>query len=87
MGRSLDQHPILGPMFARAMQTKTSVVSDPLNLMGRDGPIGLVIVVLIGVVTVLLIMNMNKRIKKLPPSFEEQPPPRPDDAPPAPPKA
>ncbi|MCB1392793.1 HWE histidine kinase domain-containing protein [Nitrobacter sp.] len=42
-GRSLDQHPILGPMFARAMQTKTSAVSDPLNLMVRDGPIGLVI--------------------------------------------
>lgn len=43
LGRSLDHHPILGPMFARAMQTKTSAVSDPLNLMGRDGPIGLVI--------------------------------------------
>ncbi|HRO00429.1 HWE histidine kinase domain-containing protein [Nitrobacter sp. TKz-YC01] len=42
-GRSLDQHPILGPMFARAIQTRTSVVSDPLNLMEGDGPIGLVI--------------------------------------------
>lgn len=42
-GRSLDQHPILGPMFARAMQTRTSAVSDPLNLMDREGPIGLVI--------------------------------------------
>lgn len=42
-GRSLDQHPILGPMFARAMQTRTSAVSDPLNLMDREGPTGLVI--------------------------------------------
>jgi len=50
------------------------------------GPIGLVIVVLIGVATVLLIMNMNKRIKKLPRSFEDSPATRPDDAPPAPPK-
>ena len=38
------------------------------------GPIGLVIVVLIGVVTVLLILNMNKRSKRLPPSFPEQEP-------------
>ncbi len=42
-GRSLDQHPILGPMFARAMQTRTSVVSDPINLLRPDGPIGLVL--------------------------------------------
>ena len=44
------------------------------------GPIGLLIVVLIGVVTVLLIMNMNKRIKRLPPSFPEEQ--GPDDEPP-----
>jgi two-component sensor histidine kinase len=42
-GRSLDQHPILGPMLARALQTRTSVVSDPINLLRPDGPIGLVI--------------------------------------------
>jgi two-component sensor histidine kinase len=42
-GRSLDDHPILGPMLARAMQTGTSVVSDPINLLQPDGPIGLVI--------------------------------------------
>ena len=36
------------------------------------GPIGLVIVVLIGVATVLLIMNMNKRIKRLPRSFDDE---------------
>ena len=42
-GRSLDRNPILGPMFARAMQTRTPVVSDPINLLRPDGPIGLVI--------------------------------------------
>ena len=42
-GRSLDRHPILGPMFARAMQTRTSVASDPINLLRPDGPIGLVL--------------------------------------------
>ena len=42
-GRSLDRQPILGPMFARAMQTRTSVASDPINLLRSDGPIGLVL--------------------------------------------
>jgi two-component sensor histidine kinase len=42
-GRSLDRHPILGPMFARAMQTRTSVASDPVSLMRPDGPIGVVL--------------------------------------------
>ncbi|WP_438276656.1 CHASE domain-containing protein [Nitrobacter sp.] len=43
VGRSLDEHPILGPMLARALQTKTSAVSDPINLLQPDGPLGLVI--------------------------------------------
>jgi two-component sensor histidine kinase len=43
LGRSLDQHPILGPMLTRALQTRTSVVSDPINLLPPDGPVGLVI--------------------------------------------
>jgi two-component sensor histidine kinase len=43
LGRSLDQHPILGPMLTRALQTRTSVVSDPINLLRPDGPVGLVI--------------------------------------------
>lgn len=39
------------------------------------GPLGLLIVLLLGVATVLLIRNMNARLKRLPPSFEppEQP--------------
>lgn len=40
------------------------------------GPLGLLIVLLLGVATVLLIRNMNARLKRLPPSFE--PPEQPD---------
>lgn len=35
------------------------------------GPLGLLIVLLIGVTTVLLIRNMNGRLKRLPQSFDE----------------
>jgi hypothetical protein len=37
------------------------------------GPIGLLVIVLIGVATILLIISMNKRIKRLPPSFPDEP--------------
>ena len=36
------------------------------------GPIGLLIIVLMLVATVLLIRNMNRRIKRLPPEFPKQ---------------
>ena len=42
------------------------------------GPIGLLIVLLMLIVTALLIRNMNGRLKRLPREF-----PRPSDAPPA----
>jgi two-component sensor histidine kinase len=42
-GRCLDQHPILGPMLERAMLEMKPVASDPLPLLHRDGPIGLVL--------------------------------------------
>jgi two-component sensor histidine kinase len=42
-GRSVDQHPILGPMLARAMAELTPVASDPFPLLREDGPIGLVL--------------------------------------------
>jgi hypothetical protein len=35
------------------------------------GPIGLLIVVLLGVATVLLIRNMDKRVKRLPREFPD----------------
>ena len=42
-GRSLDQHSILGPMLDRAMSELTPVASDPLPLLRKDGPIGVVL--------------------------------------------
>jgi hypothetical protein len=44
---------------------------------GIAGPLGLFVIVLLVVATVLLIRNMNKRIKRLP---EEFPPPPAKDA-------
>jgi two-component sensor histidine kinase len=43
LGRSLDEHPILGPMFARAMADAKPVASDPLPLVRPNGPIGIVL--------------------------------------------
>jgi len=37
---------------------------------GAAGPLGLLIVLLIGVSLVLLIRNMNGRLRRLPPSFD-----------------
>lgn len=37
------------------------------------GPIGLLVVLLIGVATVLLIRNMNGRLKRLPKEFPDPP--------------
>lgn len=38
---------------------------------GTAGPLGLLVVVLIGVALVLLIRNMNTRLRRLPKSFDE----------------
>ena len=37
---------------------------------GSAGPLGLLVVLLIGLAMVLLIRNMNKRLRRLPRSFE-----------------
>jgi len=42
---------------------------------GTAGPLGLLIVLLIGVALVLLIRNMSGRLRRLPPTFD--PPPAP----------
>ena len=42
-GRSVDHHPVLGPMLARAMTEGKPVASDPFPLLRQDGPIGLVL--------------------------------------------
>ncbi|MCU1592617.1 MAG: hypothetical protein JWO12_9 [Frankiales bacterium] len=48
---------------------------------GSAGPLGLLIVLLIGLALVLLIRNMNKRLKRLPASFDEGPDVSPPDGP------
>jgi len=56
---------------------------------GLAGPMGLLIIIVLGVVTVFLIRNMSKRIKRLPSTFDgsvdvpEAPAARPDGGPPA----
>ena len=42
-GRTVDQHPVLGPMLARAMADGKPVASDPFPLLDPDGPIGVVL--------------------------------------------
>jgi len=40
------------------------------DLSAAAGPIGLLVVVLIGLATVLLVRNMDKRLKRMPREFE-----------------
>jgi two-component sensor histidine kinase len=42
-GRALDQNPIMGPMLARAMAEGKPIASDPIPLLRKDGPIGIVL--------------------------------------------
>jgi len=42
-GRRVDQHPILGPMLARAMSELRPVASDPFPLLQKGGSVGLVL--------------------------------------------
>ena len=53
------------------------------------GPLGLLVVLLIGLATVLLIRNMNQRLKRLPSEFPDPSatPPEDDDASPSGPTA
>jgi len=40
---------------------------------GTAGPLGLLVVLLIGLSLVLLIRNMNGRLRRMPPSFDPPP--------------
>ena len=42
-GRSLDQHPTMGPTLSRALTDGKPVASDPFPLLRPDGPIGVVL--------------------------------------------
>jgi hypothetical protein len=45
----------------------------------KAGPLGLLVILLLGVATVLLIRSMNRHLRKVPPSFD--PPAEPDKHP------
>jgi len=54
--------------------TLAGFAQAPVVLAGVSraaGPLGLLIVILLGVATVLLIRNMDKRVKRLPKEFPE----------------
>lgn len=40
---------------------------------GKASPIALVVIILLGVATVLLIVSMTRRLRKLPKSFDQDP--------------
>lgn len=42
-GRAYDRHSIVGPMLAQAMASGKPVASDPIPLLRKDGPVGLVL--------------------------------------------
>jgi hypothetical protein len=46
---------------------------------GTAGPLALLLVLLIGVALFLLIRNMNARLRRLPPSFDDPAPPVDED--------
>ena len=61
----------------------TLLAADPLaaDLSANAGPIGLLLVILLGIATVLLIRNMDKRVKRLPREFPPPPEDRASDRP------
>jgi hypothetical protein len=52
----------------------TTVLADNFDNLGDGlaGPMGLLIIVLLGIATVLLIRNMNSRLRRLPDRFPAQ---------------
>ena len=63
-----------------AVLSMSAVLADELNNFGDTrggalaGPLGLFFVVMLAIATVLLIRNMNKRLRRLPTSFPNQRP-------------
>jgi len=47
---------------------------------GLIGPLGLVIILLLGIATVFLIRNMNSRLRRLPERFPQQDEPAPESS-------
>jgi hypothetical protein len=53
--------------------------ADKGDEFGKASPVALVVILLLGLVTILLVRSMSKRIKRLPASFD--PAPREDEPP------
>lgn len=47
---------------------------------GLTGPMGALVIVLLAIATVFLIRNMNKRLRRLPESFDPPAPPKSDES-------
>ena len=47
-----------------------TLAAEPDPAATGGGPLGLLIIAILGIATVLLIRNMRTRLKKLPPSFD-----------------
>jgi two-component sensor histidine kinase len=43
-GRAMDRHPVLGPVFVRAVATGKPAATDPISLQRPDAPVGLLLV-------------------------------------------
>ena len=43
LGRTFDQHSVIGPMLAKAMAEGKPVASDPIPLLRQNGPVGIVL--------------------------------------------
>jgi hypothetical protein len=70
----------LGAVPADALVASVVVpVQDPApppgkgEEFGKASPIALVVIILLGIATVLLIVSMTKRLRRLPKSFDAQP--------------
>jgi hypothetical protein len=74
-------------MDVLAAAARLPALADDVNNFGDTrggalaGPLGLFIVSMLAIATVLLIRNMNKRLRRLPASFESRDPAAPDSAP------
>ncbi len=60
----------VGQAVALVLAQNPAPPPDKGEEFGKASPVGLVVILLLGIVTMLLIRNMTKRIRKLPQSFD-----------------
>ncbi|MBX9711615.1 MAG: CHASE domain-containing protein [Xanthobacteraceae bacterium] len=67
-GRIVDQHPIIGPMIQQAMQSGAPASSNPIELFGRGGQLGIVLAAPVfkeGTKTVIGFITISYRLASL----------------------